>query len=80
MRFQQTVNDELRRTYRQIASNITLQESQINMLTNDFENPILHAQRKNLSQLQVHKWRKCHLVKLRYQLKNIKIIAYYFSG
>ncbi|KMQ96377.1 neuronal pas domain-containing protein 2 [Lasius niger] len=48
-----TVNDELRRTYRQIASNITLQQSQINMLTNDFENPILHSQRENLSQLQV---------------------------
>ncbi|XP_072743069.1 uncharacterized protein [Anoplolepis gracilipes] len=49
----QAVNDELRRTYRQIASNITLQESQINMLASDFKNPVFRAQRENLSQLQV---------------------------
>lgn len=55
MRFQQqAVNDELRCTYRQIANNITLQESQINMLANNFKNPGLHAKRENLSQLQVH--------------------------
>ena len=51
----QQISDELRRTYRQIANNFTLQKSQINILASDFENPMLHAQSENLSQLQVYR-------------------------
>lgn len=54
IRFQQAVNDEIRRTCRQLASNIKLQESQINMLAS-VKNSVLHAQRENLSQLQVYR-------------------------
>ncbi|XP_050455079.1 aryl hydrocarbon receptor nuclear translocator-like protein 1 isoform X2 [Cataglyphis hispanica] len=48
----QIVNDQIRRTCRQLASNIKLQESQINMLAS-VKNSVLHAQRENLSQLQI---------------------------
>ncbi|XP_011336854.1 uncharacterized protein LOC105279025 isoform X2 [Ooceraea biroi] len=49
---EQQVNDEIRRTYHQLANNMALCESQINVLARDFENPALCAQRKDLSQIQ----------------------------
>lgn len=69
MHFQQRVNNKLRRTYRQITNNLTLQETQMSMLANDLRNPGLRAQRENLSQLQVHRliMRKYYLRQLKYQ-------------
>lgn len=55
MYLQQVVNDELSRTYYQLADSMALHESQINILARDLKNPALHAQRENLSQLQVHR-------------------------
>ncbi|KYM82224.1 Aryl hydrocarbon receptor nuclear translocator-like protein 2 [Atta colombica] len=49
----QVVNDELSRTYYQLADSMALHESQINVLARDLKNPALRIQRKNLSQLQV---------------------------
>ncbi|XP_011052681.1 PREDICTED: uncharacterized protein LOC105145055 isoform X1 [Acromyrmex echinatior] len=48
----QVVNDELNRTYYQLADSMALHESQINVLARDLKNPALRIQRKNLSQLQ----------------------------
>ncbi|XP_012542049.1 aryl hydrocarbon receptor nuclear translocator-like protein 2 isoform X4 [Monomorium pharaonis] len=48
----QIVNDELSRTYYQLADSMALQESQINVLVRDLKNPALRIQRENLSQLQ----------------------------
>ncbi|XP_018375813.1 PREDICTED: aryl hydrocarbon receptor nuclear translocator-like protein 2 isoform X1 [Trachymyrmex cornetzi] len=48
----QVVNDELSRTYYQLADSMALHESQINVLARDLKNPALRGQRKNLSQLQ----------------------------
>ncbi|XP_011877084.1 PREDICTED: aryl hydrocarbon receptor nuclear translocator-like protein 1 isoform X2 [Vollenhovia emeryi] len=51
----QVVNDGLTRTYCQLKDSMTSQESQINVLTRELENPALRIQklvRENLSQLQ----------------------------
>ncbi|XP_018317009.1 circadian locomoter output cycles protein kaput isoform X2 [Mycetomoellerius zeteki] len=48
----QVVNDELSRTYYQLADSMALHESQINVLARDLKNPALRVQRENLSQLQ----------------------------
>ncbi|XP_011698026.1 PREDICTED: circadian locomoter output cycles protein kaput-like isoform X2 [Wasmannia auropunctata] len=48
----QVVNDELSRTYYQLADRMALHESQINVLARDLKNPALRAQRENLTQLQ----------------------------
>jgi len=49
------VNDELSRTYYQLADSMALQDSQISILARDLKNPALRAQRENLSQLQVQR-------------------------
>jgi len=52
---QQMVNDELSRTYYQLADSMALHDSQISILAHDLKNPAFRAQRENLSQLQVHR-------------------------
>lgn len=61
---QRAINNKLlRHTYRQITNNLTLQETQINMLANNLRNPGLHAQRENLSQLQVEHSKQTKMIK-----------------
>ncbi|KAL6261687.1 hypothetical protein P5V15_006776 [Pogonomyrmex californicus] len=59
----QVVNDELNRTYYQLADSMALRESQINVLARDLKNPALRAQRENLSQLQAEHNRQKQMLK-----------------
>ncbi|XP_070149616.1 uncharacterized protein [Polyergus mexicanus] len=75
-----TVNDEIKHTCRQLASNIKLQESQINMLAN-VKNSVLHAQRENLSQLQIeHNMQKQMLKTLQQDHHKIQVKAKHNFG
>ncbi|KAL6434586.1 hypothetical protein ACFW04_006148 [Cataglyphis niger] len=76
----QIVNDQIRRTCRQLASNIKLQESQINMLAS-VKNSVLHAQRENLSQLQIeHNMQKQMLKTLQQDHHKMQIHAKHNFG
>ncbi|XP_014487078.1 PREDICTED: uncharacterized protein LOC106750930 isoform X2 [Dinoponera quadriceps] len=77
----QTVNDEIRRTYRQLANSMTLRESQLSVLARDLENPALRAQRENLSQLQAeHNMQKQMLKNLQQEHHNMQMNVKHNTG
>ncbi|XP_032668631.1 circadian locomoter output cycles protein kaput-like isoform X1 [Odontomachus brunneus] len=70
----QTVNDKIRRTYRQLANSMMVRESELNVLARDLENPALCAQRENLSQLQIeHNRQKQMLRNLQQEHHNMQM-------
>lgn len=54
MRLQQIISEGLRRKHIHLSKEQTKRESQINVLAQDLKGSALHAQRENLSQLEVY--------------------------